>query len=106
MVERVRALSKGGREGNAEDFERLAELMAARPTEEALPVARAFAHFLSLANVAEQHHRVRRRREYLREPGAALQPGSCDEVFGRLIASGVSPERLFETIASILCSNR
>ena len=47
MVERVRALAKSGRSGNAEDFERLADLLAGRPTEEALPVARAFAHFLT-----------------------------------------------------------
>ncbi|HEX2123554.1 MAG TPA: phosphoenolpyruvate carboxylase, partial [Thermoanaerobaculia bacterium] len=41
MVERVRALAKSGRAGNADDFDRLAELLAARPTAEALPVARA-----------------------------------------------------------------
>ena len=34
----------------------------------ALPVARAFSHFLTLANIAEQHHRVRRRRDYQRNP--------------------------------------
>ncbi|MBK5259721.1 MAG: phosphoenolpyruvate carboxylase [Thermoanaerobaculia bacterium] len=101
MVERVRAFAKSGRAGQREDFERLAELLASRPAEEALPIARAFAHFLTLANIAEQHHRVRRRREYERDEDAAPQAGSCDETFARLIASGVSPDHLFETIASL-----
>ena len=101
MVERVRALAKSGRAGNAEDFDRLAELLAALPTSEALPVARAFAHFLSLANVAEQHHRVRRRRDYQRDPEARPQPGSFDEVLARLRAQGVGPEPLFDSVAAL-----
>ncbi|HUP45764.1 MAG TPA: phosphoenolpyruvate carboxylase [Thermoanaerobaculia bacterium] len=101
LVEQVRALAKSGRAGKKEDFERLAELLASRPTTESLPVARAFAHFLNLANIAEQHHRVRRRRDYEMEEGAAPQPGSCDEVFARMIAKGVSPDQLYETVTSM-----
>ncbi|HEX6100588.1 MAG TPA: phosphoenolpyruvate carboxylase [Thermoanaerobaculia bacterium] len=101
MVERVRALAKSGRAGNADDFDRLAELLAARPTSETLPVARAFAHFLSLANVAEQHHRVRRRRDYQRDPDAPPQPGSFDEVMARLREQGVAEDRLFASVASL-----
>jgi phosphoenolpyruvate carboxylase len=101
MVERVRALAKSGRTGNAEDFDRLAELLAALPTAKALPVARAFAHFLSLANVAEQHHRVRRRRDYQRDPEARPQPGSFDEVLARLREQGIGEEQLFRSIASL-----
>jgi phosphoenolpyruvate carboxylase len=97
----VRALSKSGRGGDAEDFDRLAELLAARPTAEALPVARAFAHFLSLANIAEQHHRVRRRRDYQRDPAARPQPGSFDEVFARLREQGIGDQQLFESVASL-----
>ncbi|HYI08098.1 MAG TPA: phosphoenolpyruvate carboxylase [Thermoanaerobaculia bacterium] len=100
MVERVRALAKSGRAGNAEDFDRLAELLAALPTDEALPVARAFAHFLNLANIAEQQHRVRRRREYQRDPLAASQPGSCEEVFGRLRLS-MDRDRLYDAVTSL-----
>src|SRR5687768_679689 len=69
-VERVRALAKSaraGREGPSTtlgtgDFETLASELSAMPVNAALPIARAFAHFLNLANVAEQHHRIRRRR--------------------------------------------
>ncbi len=89
MVERVRALAKSGR------------LLESGLTAEALPVARAFAHFLNLANIAEQHHRVRRRREYQRDPSAGPQPGSCDEVFARLRADGISAERLFEAVTAL-----
>ena len=94
LVEQVRALAKS-------DFDALAELLAARATEEALPVARAFAHFLGLANIAEQHHRVRRRREYQRAADAKPQPGSCDEVFGRLRAGGVTADALYEAVVSL-----
>ncbi|HEX8616624.1 MAG TPA: phosphoenolpyruvate carboxylase, partial [Thermoanaerobaculia bacterium] len=101
MVERVRALAKSGRAGNVDDFHLLADLLAEHPTSEALPVARAFAHFLSLANVAEQHHRVRRRREYQRQADARPQPGSFDEVLPRLRAKGISEEQLFDSVTAL-----
>ena len=49
---------------------RVAELLRELPVESAVPVARAFSHFLTLANIAEQHHRVRRRRDYQHDPSA------------------------------------
>ena len=62
------------------------------PVDAAIPLARAFTHFLNLANVAEQHHRIRRRRAYQRDPARAPQRGSCEETFARLIAGGVTPD--------------
>src|SRR3954465_7749443 len=85
IVERVRALSKSGRGGSDRDLDALAELLRGLPVESAVPIARAFSHFLTLANIAEQHHRVRRRRAYLRDPEAAPQRGSSEETFSRLI---------------------
>src|SRR5688572_24832623 len=71
-VEHVRTLAKAVR--NAEtNFHELASLLSALPVEAAIPLARAFTHFLNLANVAEQHHRIRRRRTYLRDAAAAPQ---------------------------------
>ena len=52
-VERVRALAKGARAGDITDFETLATELSQMPVDAALPVARAFTHFLNLANVAE-----------------------------------------------------
>ena len=100
-VERVRALAKVGRAGTAHDLEALAGVLRDLPVESAQPVARAFSHFLTLANIAEQHHRVRRRRDYLRNPQAGPQPASCEETFPRLMAGGVDPDALFDAVRSL-----
>jgi phosphoenolpyruvate carboxylase len=99
MVERVRALSKKARGGSESDFATLTRVLEQMPVDEAMPLARAFSYFLNLANIAEQHHRIRRRREYQRNPSAPPQIGSCDETFGRLIRSGVSPDRLYDAVS-------
>lgn len=101
QVERVRALAKRARAGSDADFETLARELSQLPVESALPLARAFAHFLNLANIAEQHHRIRRRREYRRDPAAQPQRGSCEDGFARLIAAGVTPERLHEAVCAL-----
>jgi phosphoenolpyruvate carboxylase len=100
-VERVRALSKGARSGHNDDFRVLAAELCAMSMEEALPVTRAFAQFLHLANIAEQHHRIRRRRAYQRDPGARPQRGSCEDVFRRLLTAGVSPDRLYHAVCTL-----
>src|SRR5688572_22979130 len=96
-VERVRALAKRSRHehGAGDDhFEALAAELRAMPTEAAIPIARSFAHFLNLANIAEQHHRMRRRRAYQRDPQGRPQQGSIEETIPRLAADGQSPAAL------------
>ncbi len=100
-VERVRALAKSGRGGSEDDFRVLADELSRMSTDEALPVARAFTHFLHLANIAEQHHRIRRRRQYRADPTAPPQRGSCEDGFARLIAEGVSPDALFDAVRGL-----
>ncbi len=100
-VERVRALAKSGRGGSEDDFRVLADELSRMSTDEALPVARAFTHFLHLANIAEQHHRIRRRRQYRADPNAPPQRGSCEDGFARLIAEGVSPDALFDAVRGL-----
>lgn len=99
-VERVRALSKSARAGNQESLCELTRSLESLPVRDALPVARAFSHFLGLANIAEQHHRVRRRREYQRDPSLLPQRGSCEETFSSLIMSGISPEVLYTAVCN------
>jgi len=100
-VERVRALAKSGRSGNDRAFSELADVLAGMSFDEALPIARAFAQFLHLANIAEQHHRVRRRRAYQRDPAARPQRGSCEDSFPRLLASGISAGRLHDAVCAL-----
>ena len=100
-VERVRALAKRTRVSSTDGFETLAAELRAMPVESALPIARSFAHFLNLANVAEQHHRVRRRRAYQRDPRARPQPASIEEALPRLRSSGVSPDDLHRAVCHL-----
>ncbi|HJZ76579.1 MAG TPA: phosphoenolpyruvate carboxylase [Vicinamibacterales bacterium] len=100
QIERVRALAKAAHEGDRAGFDRLAGLLRELPLEAAVPIARAFSHFLALANIAEQHHRVRRRREYARA-GRTPQPGSCEEAFPRLLAAGVTPQALAADVGAL-----
>jgi phosphoenolpyruvate carboxylase len=101
LVEEVRALAKLAHSGDPAAFDTLTDRLSALPIDAAVPIARAFAHFLALANIAEQHHRVRRRRDYARDPGHRPQPGSCEEAFGRWRAGGVSPATLAEAVRGL-----
>ena len=98
-VEHVRSLAKASR-NHETDFRELATLLGNLPVESAIPLARAFTHFLNLANVAEQHHRIRRRRAYLRD-ASSPQRGSSQETFARLIAGGITPDRLYDAVCTM-----
>ena len=100
-VERVRALAKSGRAGEADDFRRLADELSRMSLDDALPVARAFTHFLHLANIAEQHHRIRRRREYQRDPQAPPQRGSCADGLARLRDGGIGRDQLYDAVCAL-----
>jgi phosphoenolpyruvate carboxylase len=101
MVEQVRALSKRARRGEVQAFAELDDVLRRLPIAAALPVARAFAKFLTLANIAEQHHRIRRHRAYARDAAAAPQRGSYTDTFQRLLAAGVTPEALAEACRTL-----
>jgi len=84
LEERVRALAKRGRaaSGKARDqaTATLREEIGRLDVADAERLARAFAHYCQLVNLAEQHHRVRRGREHERagetEPGSLAALGS------------------------------
>jgi phosphoenolpyruvate carboxylase len=85
-VERVRALARSAREGAPHDD--LAGAVAGLPVERQASVLRAFALYFQLANVAEQQHRIRRRRAYAEEE--RVLPESLEESFSRIPAGKVA----------------
>ncbi|MEW5850692.1 MAG: phosphoenolpyruvate carboxylase [Myxococcota bacterium] len=97
-VERVRGLSKSAHAGQDADFVELEKVLAALPVEDATSLARAFSQFLALANIAEQHHRVRRARQYAAREDTPPQPGSCEEVFARLLKQGITADALYHAV--------
>ncbi len=64
-VEHVRALARAARQGAPID--ELRQAVESLALERQASVLRAFALYFTLANVAEQHNRIRRRRAYARE---------------------------------------
>src|SRR3954468_20963735 len=78
--ERIRALSRAGRAGSPPA--ELREAVQALDVEMQGKVLRAFATYFQLANLAEQHHRLRRRREYEHEERVPRE--SLEEAFARL----------------------
>lgn len=100
-VETIRALAKKARDHEPGAVKELTTLLQSLDDGELLPVARAFSAFLNLANIAEQHHRVRRRRAHQLNPSEPPQPGSLAELFPRLLSSGVSREQLLEAVSNL-----
>jgi phosphoenolpyruvate carboxylase len=100
-VEQVRQLAKRAAADSADDVtEALDRLLTSLPVEAMARVARAFATFLRLANIAEQHHRVRRRRKYLRGDEGP-QRGSFEEIFERLAREGVDASAIRDAVRSM-----
>ncbi|KAJ0962817.1 hypothetical protein J5N97_027939 [Dioscorea zingiberensis] len=99
-VERKRILAQSavnmriaGMEDTAELLEKqLAKDISKIGLEEALSLARAFSHYLNLMGIAETHHRVRKTRH------TAHLSKSCEDIFDKLIQSGVPPQQLYDTL--------
>jgi phosphoenolpyruvate carboxylase len=63
---------------------RLKRLLARLTLDEAIGVIRAFAVYFQLVNIAEQHHRIRRKRYYERHTPDQPQRGSVEDTVRRL----------------------
>ncbi|MNZ13494.1 Phosphoenolpyruvate carboxylase [compost metagenome] len=97
-IERVRKGAKAARQGCAEGRRQLAETLGALDDPELLPMTRAFNQFLNLANIAEQYHRVRRRRPDEAEAEESL---AFSGLLERLAQAGHAPEALVEAVAGL-----
>jgi len=90
LEERIRALARSARSGG--DRQELDEAVAGLDVAAKDRVLAAFSLFFQLANIAEQHHRVRRLRDYERE-GAVGRESLADAV-EQLRATGVTGDEL------------
>ena len=94
LEEQIRGLARRGRDGDAAASRALATRIAALPVSTQAVILRAFTMYFHLANIAEQHHRVRRRREIEREGGMLRE--SLDEALALLVGAGVGEDELVE----------
>lgn len=101
-VEKIRELSKTLRSNYSQEayteFKR--EINALDP-EIRHQVIRAFAIYFQLVNIAEQNHRIRRKRDYERTAGENVQPGSIESAIMELSRQNVDAAEVKEIIHSI-----
>jgi len=92
--ERIRALAREARRGRGQ--EPLRQAVRGLTLDRQADVLRAFAVYFQLANIAEQHHRLRRRRQYEHAPRESLA-----EALALLEAHGAGDEELASAAARI-----
>jgi phosphoenolpyruvate carboxylase len=98
--EEIRQVSRRAREtGDPALRVRLAQAVAALDLERQTKILRAFTLYFQLANLAEQHHRVRRRRDVERDRGTPRE--SLAEASAHLRGAGVSEEELARAASRI-----
>ncbi|MCY7304253.1 MAG: phosphoenolpyruvate carboxylase [Thermoleophilia bacterium] len=95
--ERIRALARAARTGGSRDP--LGEAVASLDHDRQAAVLRAFALFFQLVNIAEQHHRIRRRREY--EAEGRIPRESLAEAFAQIDGGGVDESALQQSGARL-----
>ncbi|MBI4597455.1 MAG: phosphoenolpyruvate carboxylase [Candidatus Omnitrophica bacterium] len=95
IEERIRAVAiKARRQNSRRDAARLQQLLDRLTLPMAEKIIRAFSVYFQLVNIAEENHRLRRKRHYEALPGFHPQRGSIEDAVHRLHASGVTPETL------------
>jgi phosphoenolpyruvate carboxylase len=95
--ERIRILARAARAGAPRD--ELRQAVRELDLDAQATVLRAFALYFQLVNLAEQHHRLRRRREYEHEERVPRE--SLAEAFERLARAGVGRAELDEAASRV-----
>jgi phosphoenolpyruvate carboxylase len=92
-IESIRQLSKASRAGNKKDGETLISVLANLSDDQLVPVARAFTHFLNLANIAEQFHGISRHCD-----SGVCTPDPMNQLITKLKNSDISEENMQQAI--------
>ena len=98
-VELVRRLARADRDGDRGAGAELAEVVGGLDPKAQALVLRAFGLYFQLANIAEQHHRLRRRRAYEHE--GRVPPESLKDAFARVEQAGVGEDELRAAVGAL-----
>ena len=101
LVELDRVAAIRARAGSREAHAELAACVRERPPELARDLVRAFATWFQVVNLAEQVHRIRRRRDYFLKESQRPQPGGVEDAIATLKAGGWSCEQVLELIGTL-----
>ena len=93
LVENSRLRAIRRREGNEKPGEELTSLVKDLDPAVALQLIRGFTTYFQMVNTAEKVHRIRRRRDYLRDV-AVYQPGGLEDSLIKIKASGLDIDGL------------
>lgn len=95
-IEQIRAVAKEARQGTELQDQQLKQVLASLTDQEILPVARAFAQFLNLANLAEQHHTISKAGR-----ASIEKPEPVAELLQLLQNKNVSKSRIEQAVADL-----
>ncbi|MDX1460141.1 MAG: phosphoenolpyruvate carboxylase [Xanthomonadales bacterium] len=99
-VERVRKAAIARREGDSTSADRLVASLGEVSARDHLLIIKAFSSYLRLVNIAEDIHRIRRNRAYLKDEAEA-QRGSLEYVIAGLARQEVGLEQLESALAAL-----
>jgi phosphoenolpyruvate carboxylase len=99
-VESARRYAIKRRENDAEANAKLEKLLFELGATASRDVVRAFSTYFQIVNTAEQVHRIRRRREYLKDADVK-QPRSFDQTFSDLKTSGLEAKSIESLLAGL-----
>ncbi|MBA2942050.1 phosphoenolpyruvate carboxylase [Paenibacillus sp. CGMCC 1.16610] len=102
VVEKIREMSKSLRAHYViEIYDEFKETISSLDPEIRHQVIRAFAIYFQLVNIAEQNHRIRRKRDYERSSGESVQPGSIESIVQELRNNHIPFAEVQEILKSI-----
>jgi phosphoenolpyruvate carboxylase len=102
IVEKIREMSKSLRAHYIEDlFNEFKQTIQTLDPDRRHQVIRAFAIYFQLVNIAEQNHRVRRKRDYERSTGEEVQPGSIESMILELKERNIPQDEVQEILKGI-----
>jgi len=102
IVEKIREMSKTLRSNFLpEVYEEFTAIIRTLDGDVRLKVIRAFAIYFQLVNIAEQTHRIRRKRDYERSAGENIQPRSIESIVSELKQQGIPAEEVQDILKNI-----